>query len=132
MDAVGLNGAGYANQILIEHGHKRRVITSRDLGKHRLEAADVFGSIIGRQRDAGHQHTNMRIDQRSDHVVKIGAGLRLRQATQSVVSAELDNHDCRVQAEDERQAGNRIFGGGSTRAFVDDLVMVAAIVENLL
>ncbi len=132
MDAISLDGAGNRNQILIEHGHKRRVITSSDLGKDGLEGADVIGSVIGRQRDAGHQHRNVRMHQRAHDLVEIGAGLRRRQAAQTIVAAELDDDDGRMQAKNKGQSGNGVFGGGAARASVDDLVMIASIVENLL
>ncbi len=132
MDAIGLDRVWNANQILIEHGHKRSVITGGDRGKDSLEGADEVRAVIGRQRDACHQHLNMSVRQRTDHLVEVGAGLPEGQAAQTVVAAELDDDDGRVQAEDEGQAGDCVLGGGSACALVDDLVMVAVIVENLL
>ena len=120
------------DEILIEHGHERGVVLASDLGKDGLEGVNVGGAVIGRQRDAGHQDLNVRMHQRGDDLVEIGARLGDGKATETVVAAELDDRDGRMQVENEGQAGDRVLGCSSACAFVDDLVMVAAIIENLL
>ena len=54
------------------------------------------------------------------------------QATQAVVAAELHDHDCRMQAQNERQPGQRILGRRAARSLVDYLVRIALRIQLLL
>ena len=64
-----------------------------------------------------------------EDLIEIAAGLIERQAAETVVAAELDDYDLRMQAEMDVKAGDGVLGGGSAGALIDDLVVVALGVE---
>ncbi len=69
---------------------------------------------------------------RSEHLVEIRARLGDGQAAQSVVTAELDNHDGGMKAQYIGQGCERIFGGGAARALVDHFVRISLRIELFL
>ena len=79
MNAVGLDGAGNFDQILVEHGHEGDVVLGGELGKYLVEGLDVFGAVVGRERDSGQQNPDVRGFERRQHLVQIAASL-LREA----------------------------------------------------
>ena len=70
--------------------------------------------------------------ERGEDLVEIAAGLIERKAAQAVVAAELNDDDCGMHAQKGRQAGDGVLGGGSAGALIDDLIVIAAMDEDLL
>jgi len=132
VDAVGLDGTWNVNQILVKHGHESGVMPGRQVAVDLLEGVDVLAAVVGRQGDAGEQNPNMRAFERREHLIEIAARLLRGQATETVVTAEFDDHHLRVQEQNGLQVGDRVLGGGSAGAMVRDFVAVAATVEVFL
>ena len=65
MNAVGLNGVGDVDQILVDHGDERHAMACSQVAKDLLEGFDVVGAIIRREGDAGEQDFDMGFFQRS-------------------------------------------------------------------
>jgi len=53
-------------------------------------------------------------------------------AAQTVIAAELDDDDLRMETENGRQAGDGVFGSGAAGALVFNLVAVAALIQLFL
>jgi len=132
MNAVGLDGSGDIDEILVEHGHEGDAALGREIAKDLVEGADVVRAIIGRQRDAGEKDFYVSVQERGEHLIEIRAGLGDGQAAEAVVAAELDNHDGRVKPQDIGQSRKRILGGGTAGALVDNFVPIALGVEHFL
>ena len=123
MDAVCLDRPGNVDQVLVDHGDEGYVVLGRQRPEDLAEGADVVGSVVGRQRDAGQQHLYVCSRERPENLVEIVLALGERQPTQSVVAAELDNHHLRMKAKDGRQQSNRVFSRSSTGALINHFIM---------
>ncbi len=108
------------------------MVPGSEIQKDLIEGADVVGSVIGWQRDAGEKNLYMRFFERGEHLIEIGARLGDRQAAQSIVATELDNYDGGVKAQYFGERCERILGGGTAGAPVNDVVSIATRVEQLL
>jgi len=73
VDAVGLNGAGDADQILVDHGNKGDVVLLGEVAEDLVEGVDVVGAVVGGQGDAGEQYLDMRGFEGVEHLVQVAA-----------------------------------------------------------
>jgi len=124
VDAVFLDRPGNGYQILVNHGDEGYVVLGRQRAEDPVEGGYVVRPVVGRQGDARQKHFYVCRRERRENLVEIVLGLGERQAAQSVVAAELDNHHFRTEAKDGRQQSNRIFGGGSAGALVNHFIMI--------
>jgi putative ABC transport system ATP-binding protein len=132
MGAVGLERAGDVDEVLINHGHKRDVVLSRERAEDAVEVADVVLPVVGRQGDAGNEYANAGLPQRSDDLVEVLAAFGQGQSAQAVIAAELDDDDGGVEAQNAGQVGERVGGGGAAGAEVAHRVVVTLGFEHLL
>jgi len=132
MDAVALDCAGNVDQVFVNHGHEGRVVLGGEVAEDLLELLDVLRAVVGGEGDGGEQDFDVRVFERGQDLVEVAAGLAGGQAAETVVAAELDDDDFRVQEQDGAEIGDGVLGGGATGALVRDLVVVAAGVEFLL
>lgn len=132
VNAVGLNGAGHMNQVFVDHGHHGDVVFGGECGEEPVKGVDIVGAVIGRQGDAGQQNANVRFFERGQHQSQVAPGLRKGQAAETVVAAELDDDDGRMQAKHVGQVGDGVFGGRAWRAHVPDQVAITVGVQDAL
>jgi len=129
MDAIGLDGSGDVDQIFVNHGYYGGVVFGCQVEEEPIELQNVLLAVIGREGNAGEQDFDVRVIECCQHLVEVAAGFAERQSAQSVVAAELDDHDFRVQAQDDAETGDGILGGGAAGALIADCVAVAEAVE---
>jgi hypothetical protein len=67
-----------------------------------------------------------------DHGGEVGLGLFEGEAAEAVVASELEDDELRMAGEDAGDAVEAVLGGVAADAGVDDVVVVAAGVEELL
>jgi len=132
MDAVLLDGAGDADQVLVDHGHEGDAMAGCECAEELVEGFDIVGAVVGRQSDTGQQNLDVRSFESGEDLAQVAAGLIEGQAAEAVVAAELDDDDIGVQAQEGWQAGDSVFRGGSAGAAVDDFVVVTLGVELTL
>jgi len=124
VDAVRLNRPRNGYQVLVDHGDERYVVLRRQRAEDLAEGANVVGPVVGRQRDPRQQHLDVCGRERPENLVEIVLALGERQAAQSVVAAELDNHHLRMKAKDGGQQSNRVFSRSSAGALVNYFIMI--------
>ena len=100
MNAVRLNRAGNMNEVFVDHGHECGVMLGGEVAEDLFEGLDVVTAVVGGQRDAGKQHFDVSIFESSQHSIQIAARLAGGQAAQSVVAAEFDDDNLRMQEQD--------------------------------
>lgn len=132
MNAVGLDGVGDIDQILVDHGHDRAVMFGGQIKVDLVELVDVVGSVVGRQGDAGEKHLDVRVFESGDDRFEVAPRLVERKPAQTVVAAELDDHDRGVELEDWAESDHGVLGGGAAGSAVDHFVWVAEPVEIAL
>ena len=132
MDAVLLDGVGDVDQVLVDHGDEGGVVLGGEVAEDLVEGIDVVLAVVGREGDAGEQYLYMGGFKSGEHLVEIVAGLVGGQAAETVVAAEFDDYDLRMQEQDGAEAGDGVLGGCAAGTLVVDLVMVAKGVEFLL
>jgi hypothetical protein len=132
MNPVLLDRARNMDQILVNHRYERGMVLCRRVLKHLLKLVNVIGAVVGRQGDAGEQNLDVRRLQRCQHLVQIALCLFKWQSAQSVVAAKLDDHNLRVQFEDQVQIGNRVLGGRPAGSLIAYPVEVALALQFLL
>lgn len=126
VNAVRLDGSGQVVDACVEHGQQRHVIFLSHAAVHFIELMNVVLAVVGRQRDAGQQHGNVRGAQAAHQRAEVALGHIQRKAAQPVVAAELDDDGRRMQPEHARQAVECVFGGVAAHAGVDDAVVISA------
>lgn len=132
VNAVVLNGAGNVDEVFVDHGNQGDVVLGGQVAEDLFELVDVIGAVVGRQSDACQQDLDVSGFQGGEHLAEIAARLFKRQAAQAIVAAELDDDDFGMQAQDDGQAGDSIFGGGAAGALVFNFIAVAALIEFFL
>lgn len=129
MNAVGLDGARNVNQVLVDHGHKGDMRARGRLAKDVIERVNVIRTVIGRQRDAGQKHADVRMKQGGQHLVEILCGDSKWQPAQAIVAAKLDDDHGWMQAQNLRKPLDGILGCGAAGAEVHHLVGIAQLVQ---
>src|ERR1700735_4595168 len=125
MNPVLLDRARNMDQIFVNHGYERGMMLCRRVLEHLLKLVNVIAAVVGRQGDAGEQNLDVRSLQRCPHLVQIPLRLFEWQSAQSVVAAKLDDHNFRVQFEDQMQIGNSVLGGRPAGSLIAYPVEVA-------
>ncbi len=108
------------------------MVLRRQCLKHLVERPYVVWPVVGWQRNPRKKYFYVYRRERPENLVEIVLGLGQRQAAQSVVSAELDNHHFRMKAQDCRQRNYRIFCGGPAGALINYFIMIILGVEIAL
>lgn len=132
VDAVFLHGAGSSVDIFEQEGNERDFILVRQHGIGLVELLDVVGAIVRRKRDSGEHDFCSCFEQRRDDLVEVLARYCYRQATQTVIAAEFDNNNLRMEGEHVFQALNAVFCSIAVDALVHDAIRVATAVEIAL
>lgn len=132
MNAVGLNCSGHVDQVFVDHGNESNVVARGEIFEELTERLDVIGPVVGRQRDAGEQEFDVRGLKPGEHLVEVAAGLLEGKSSKPVVAAKLHDHDFRVETQDSRKPSDSVFSSSSAGAMVDDLVVVAFGIEQVL
>jgi hypothetical protein len=132
MNAVLLDGAGYVDQVFVDHRDECDAMFGGEVAKDLVEGLDVVGAIIGRQGDAGKEDLDVRGLQCGEEVIKVLARLIGGYTPKAIVTAKFDENHSRTSLDDRIYVGDRIFGGGAAGAAVLHLVFVAALVEIAL
>ena len=127
---VGLKIAAFGGDRLKQEIQQSRFLLAGDLPETGVEFAGIW-AVVGRQADAGEQHSGAAGSCRSDHGIEVVAHLVERQPAQTVVGAEGDNDNGRLVFEERRFetgapascgfAGNREVGNAIIKAFSGDL-----------
>jgi len=118
VDAVGLDGSGHVDEVLVDHGHKGCVVFARQVAEDLFELPDVILAVVGGQGNAGEQNFEVGVFKSCEYLVEVAARLVEGQAAQTVVAAELDEDDFRVQSQNGTQSCDGVLGGGATGALV--------------
>jgi len=129
MNAIGLNRAGNADQVLVNHGNQGYVVLLGEVAEDLLELLDVVMAVVGRKGNASQQNFDMGVFQSRQHRIEVAASLAERLTAEAVVAAEFNDDDLRMQEQNGAQAGDGILGGGAAHALVADFVVVAAGVQ---
>lgn len=95
-----------------------------EVRKDAIELLDVVWPEIGRQSDTGEQDFDVCRLKRGQHLTEIAARVGERQTAKTIVTAEFDDDDRRMQGNNGRHGGECILGGCATGAFVDHAVGV--------
>jgi hypothetical protein len=133
MNAIGLDGAGYRDQVFVDHGHEGDArVGGGESVEELLKGSDIVRPVVGRQRDAGEQDSDVRSFERGQDLIKIAASLVERKAAKTVVAAEFDDDVVGMQRKNLRQPGDGVFGGGAAGASIQDFVAVAFRIEIAL
>jgi len=129
VDAVFLNGSGNRVDIGVEHGKERHAVFRRDETVGFIEGLDVVGTVVTRQGDASEDDFAAGVDEGGDDGIEVAARVGDGEAAEAVVAAELNDDNGGMEAENVLQAVDSVFAGVAADAGVDDLVVVAAVVE---
>jgi putative ABC transport system ATP-binding protein len=132
VDAVALNGAGHVHQVFVDHGDKRCVVLLGEVAEDLVEPANVIRAVIGRKRDAGEQHLDMRGGKSGENVIETLAALFEGETAEAVVAAEFDDYDGWTRGENGANADCSVLGGGAAGALIFNGVLVAALAEIAL
>ena len=130
VDAVGLDVALDAVDVLQEEGQQRDVILFGEHGIHAVEVRDVVAAVLRGEGDAGERDLCAAVLELLDH----GGEILLRafdgKAAEAVVAAELEDDDLGFLGEDAVDAFDAVFGGVAADACVDDAVVITVGVEG--
>jgi len=129
MNAIGLNRAGNADQVLVNHGNQGYVVLLGQVTEDQLELLDVVMAVVGWKGDASQQDFDVGVFKSRQHRIEVVASLAEWLTAEAVVAAEFDDDDVRMQEQDGAQAGDGVFGGGAAGALVAHFVVVAAGVQ---
>ncbi len=129
---VGLHVAGDAVDVFEEEGQEVQVIFFCERGVHGVEFFDVVGTVVGGEGDAGEGYLGSALLELLDHGGEVGLGLLQGEAAEAVVASELEDDELGVAGDDALDAVEAVLGGVAADAGVDDVVVVAAGVEELL
>ena len=91
-----------------------------------VETFHIIGAVIGGQGDADEQDADVGCLERGQYGVEIPLCDFEGETTQAVVAAEFDEDHVRMEGDDCVDPGYGVFGGVSTDALIDDVVVVAA------
>ena len=108
------------------------MIFSRERGVHGVEFFDVVGAVVGGESDAGEDDGGAAGLELVDDAVEVGLGLFEGEAAEAVVAAELYDDELGMAGDDAGDAVEAVLGGVAADAGVEDVVVVAAGVEELL
>ena len=126
MNAVGLHAAGNSIYVLEQKRQQRHVVLSRQQHVGLVELPDVVGSIVSRQRDTAQLHFGSGLQQRAYDLIEIRTRRRDGESAQTIVPAEGHDYQHWFQTQCVLQPIDTVFGGVSTDALIDDVVVVAA------
>jgi hypothetical protein len=113
-----------------QEGHQRQFLIAREIGIHPAELRRVLRTVIGRYPHAQEQHLRSGRCGELGHPREILPHLRDRQGAQTVIAAELQEHDRGVvQVERTRQTREPACGRFAADAGIDDLVTVTFLLE---
>src|SRR6266568_3194623 len=129
MNSVRLDDVRNIDQALVDHGNKGRVVFGSKNAKDLIERLNVIAAVVGRQGDAGKKNFNVGVFERCYHYVEIAASLVWWYTAETIVAAKFNNGDGGVELKDGAEIGNRIFGGGPTRAQIRYFVEVTALIQ---
>lgn len=132
MNPILLNGSGHVVDVDVQKGKQRHFVLLCGHGVGVVEVANVVLAVIGRQCDSGKCDLDSSGLQCGDDLIKIRASRRDRQATQSVIATEFHNSNSRMRGQHVFQTGYSVFCGITAYALVDDAVVIAARVQQLL
>jgi len=132
VNAVVLDGAGNGVNVGVEHGEQRNAVFCRDEAVGFVERMDVVGPVVGRKGNAGQNDFAAGVEQSGDDGVEITPGIGDGEAAEAIVAAEFDDDNGGMKAENVFQAHNGVFAGIAADPGVDDLVVIAALVEGSL
>ena len=127
--SVFLHHAGDSEDALEKKRQQRDAVFFCKQGVGCVEAGDVVGAVVGRERDACEDDGDLAGFEGGYDLIQIGAGVFDAQAAEAVVAAELDD-DGGLHGDDSIEAVDAVFGGVSADAFVDDAVVIASGVER--
>ena len=99
VDAVGLHAASSAVDILKQKGEQGHMILLSQRCVDFVELADVVRAVVRRQRDAAEHDLCPRVPQGGDNLIKILACAVDGQAAKTIVAAERDDDQGRLQGE---------------------------------
>ena len=129
---VVLHVAGDAVDVFEEEGQEADVVLLREGGVHGVEFFDVVGAVAGGEGDAGEDYLGAGFLELVDDAGEVSLGLFEGQAAEAVVAAEFYDDDFGMAGEDELDAVEAVLGGVAGDAGVDDVVVVALGVEEML
>jgi hypothetical protein len=132
VNAVGLHAACSAIDVLKQKGEQGDVILLRQRCVDFVELADVVRAVVRRQGDAAEHDLRSRVLQPRDNLIEILACAIDGQAAKTIVPAEGDDDEGRLQGEHIVQPVQTVFRGVAADACVHHAVVKALGVEILL
>jgi hypothetical protein len=132
VDAVGLHAASGAVDILKQKGEQGHVILLSQRCVDFVELADVVGAVVRRQRDAPEHDFCSCVPQGGDNLIEILACAVDGQAAKTIVAAEGNDDEGRLQGEHIVQPFDAVLRRVAADAGIYHAVVKALGVEILL
>jgi hypothetical protein len=132
MNSIGLHPFGMLIHMQQQERHISEVKLLSQIGEHGREGFHVIGSVVRRERDAEQHDRDAGVLELLDHFLQVLSSGLDRNATQAVVTAELENHQGRVFRDDVLDTGQAIAGGVATYALVVYPKFKAILIEQVL
>jgi hypothetical protein len=132
VDAVGLHAASSSVDILKQKGEQGHVILLSQRCVDFIELADVVRAVVRRQRDAAEHDLCSRVPQGGDNLIEILACAVDGQAAETIVAAEGDDDEGRLQGEHIVQPFDAVLRRVAADAGIHHAVVKAFGVEILL
>ena len=133
VQSVGLKMLWIVFQSDEQERQQRGLVLGRERRENLLERLGVLGAPVGRKLHADQEHLGAGLLCLLDHRAEIALHLIDRQAAQTVVCAELENHDRRFDLDENfRHARESTSGGFSRDAGIDDAIIHALPFKPLL
>lgn len=132
MDAVRLHHAGDAVDVFEHEGEQGVAVGLGDGLVHGFEFADVIGAIVAGQGDAEEDDFGAGAGEAGGDLLEVIAGAGDGDAAEAVIATEFEQDDFRGRAEGIAEAVEAALGGIAADAGVDDVVGIAALVEDFL
>ena len=132
VDAVGLHAARSAVDILKQKGEQGYVILLSQQCVDFVELADVIRAVVRRQRDAAEHDLCSRVPQGGDNLIEILACAVNGQAAKTIVAAEGDDDEGRLQGEHVIQPFDAVLRRVAADAGIRHAIVKAFGVEILL
>jgi hypothetical protein len=132
VDAVGLHAASSAVDILKQKGEQGHVILLSQQCVDFVELADVIRAVVRRQGDAAEHDLCSRVPQGGDNLIEILACAVDGQAAKTIVAAEGDDDEGRLQGEHVIQPFDAVLRRVAADAGIHHAVVKAFGVEILL
>ena len=132
VDAVGLHAASRAVDILKQKGEQGYVILLSQRCVDCIELADVVRPVVRRQRDTTEHDLCPRVPQGGDNLIEILASAVDGQAAKTIVAAEGDDDEGRLQGDHIVQPFDAVLRRVAADAGIHHAVVKAFGVEILL